>query len=223
MKTIAFLLAFALPSTAHAFEATAPPTPDSHVAPPGLIANILRVACEEYGHSCDDGRRAEVTELARRWSWVGQWYVDHTPGMPAYMAWWLPAHAYRESKSGNLLVGDGGRSLGAFHLQSWAIRFWLNRTGRTLDRTDPLESARALMHAVAESFRIRTPRACGKVSKDRRARLAAARVGRGPRKRNGDTRCDFTFWSKSRNSYVHIAGVPVVWSCTWYEESRGKP
>lgn len=200
-------------------EPTAPPTPDAHVAPAGLISNVLRVACEEYGNVCDDAKRAEVVELARRWNFVGQWYVDRTPGMPAYMAWWLPAHAYRESRSSRALVGDHGKSIGDFHLQAWAIKFWRNHTGRTLDRNDPLESARALMHAVALSFTTLTPRACGRQPRDRRARLAAARVGRGPRKRNGDTRCDFTFWSKSRNRFVHIAGVPVKWSREWFERS----
>jgi hypothetical protein len=198
---------------------TAPPVPSGHTAPPALVDNALRVACP--AGVCDDARRAEVAELTRRWHWVGLWYVENTPRMPAYMAWWLPAQAFRESSSGKALVGDNGRAVGHFHLWPWSERYWARVTGRKLDRMDPDESARVLMHAVAASFVMTTPRACGRMSVHRRARLAAARVGRGPRKSTGEPRCDFRFWSHGRGDWVDLAGVTVRWARNWWHEAQG--
>lgn len=216
----------AAPATAA--DRTAPPCPPDHEAPAALTETIEDRACR---HGCTDERRAEVRELVRRWHWIGEWYVANRD-LPEHAAWWLPAQALRESGLGRYPSGDNGASVGHFHVQPWLVRYWRKRTGRRLDRTDPYEAARALLHAVAWSYRDRVVQVCGEQPNDHmRLRLAVARVGRGPWVEPpvygdgagrrvlvaGRPRC--TFWARWRDGqWRRSAGVTLEWALDWWQQ-----
>lgn len=130
------------------------------------------------------------------------------------------AQACRESNFRRDSVGDKGRSIGPLQLQQWAVDYWRRVEGETLDRTDPMTSARALLRVVAWSYWSRVEQVCGP-SKDAldRFRKAAARVGRGPLKPSRTQRCDFWVWSRDHQEWRETAGIPTVWARRWMMEA----
>ena len=194
---------------------TAPPRPVGYTAPPALLDRCVWRACKNDGDErCEASRGKRIRELAQDLWWVGLWYQT-TWQLPQFTSWWLPLHAAREARFKPWAVGDHGRAVGLLqiHRNPW-VSWWLRETGRTLNRLDPYESARALMHAVAISYHRKTLRACPETKPEKLFRLSVARTTRGPWSETRGVRVPrCNFWILDRNGNPkETAGITADWA-----------
>lgn len=157
---------------------TAPPRPYDHHTPRALLDATVELACRGRGsEKCQRTRGHLIRERARELHWVGVWY-QATWQLDGWISWWLSMHAARESRFFLGAIGDDGNSVGLLQIQASWIGWWYRNANRHLDRLDPAEAARALMHGVAYSYRFKTPKACPNVPAEKLWRLAVARTTR---------------------------------------------
>ena len=195
---------------------TAPARPVDHKAPRDLQEAAVEWCCNGQGlgtQACKDNRGHIIRARTHDLHWVGLWYMQAWR-LPGAFEYWPVAHSCRESRGKVGAVGDRGTSVGLFQLKYYPwVGWWKDKAKRHLDRLDPFESARALSHGVALSYRTKVDRACPGTKLDK-LRLAAVRTTR-----SGFTtvgigkvpRCDFMVLHRD-GIMRPTGGLPVAWA-----------